>query len=104
MSIYGWALSVWTILSVVSWPYVARAGHPSISHATAWLVFVATFTALAPVLFGLLTAIALDAHRDALLTQPPAMVALLGLTFAPGLLLGRWLISRPLRRMPLPGE
>ena len=31
-------------------------------------------------------------------------LAVLGLAFMPGLLLGSWLISRPLRRMPLPGE
>jgi hypothetical protein len=68
------------------------------------MVFVATSSAMALVLFGLLTAVAADLHRDELLARPLGRLALLALAFAPGLFLGRWLVSRPLRRMPLPGE
>lgn len=101
---YGWAPLAWIVVAVGSWPYADRVRHPSIAHATAWLVLVATFSAMAPVIFGLLTALAADLHRNALLARPFGAVAVLGLAFAPGLLLGSWLISRPLRRMPLPGE
>jgi hypothetical protein len=48
-------------------------------------------------MLGLLTALARA-------PGPVAAVGLLALAFLPGLLLGRWLISRPLRRMPFPGE
>lgn len=104
MSEYGWVPLAWATISLASWPYVERVRHPTMSHTAAWLLFVATSSALALVLVGLLTALAADPHRDAALTRPLGSFALLGFAFAPALLLGRWLISRPLRRMPLPGE
>ena len=104
MSGFSWAPLAWAILLVAAWPYVERVRHPSISHAGAWLVFVATFSAMAMVLLGLLGAVAADLGRNALLTRPLEALALLALAYAPGLLLGSWLISRPLRQMPLPGE
>jgi hypothetical protein len=104
MSGYGWAPLAWVILLVASWPYVERVRHPSISHGAAWLLFVATFSAMASVLLGLLTALAADLHPGALPERPLEAIALLALAFAPALMLGRWLIARPLRRMPFPGE
>ena len=117
---YGWAPLAWIVVAVGCWPYADRVRHPSIAHATAWLVLVATFSAMAPVIFGLLTALVFAAYPTwitesppvafavplafALLARPFGAVAVLGLAFMPGLLLGSWLISRPLRRMPLPGE
>lgn len=104
MSGYGWAPLAWTVMSLASWPYVGRVRHPTMSHVTAWLIFVVTVSAVALVLIGLLTAVLNELHRDVLLTLPSGLIALLILASAPGLLLGRWLILRPLRRMPLPGE
>lgn len=97
MVIYGWVLCAWAALLVASWPYAERTRHPAVPQVAAWLVLVATFSAMAPVLFGLLTAMAP-------VTGPVAPLGLLALAFLPGLLLGGWLITRPLRRMPLPGE
>ena len=104
MSGYDWAPLAWTILSLASWPYAGRVRHPTMSHPTAWLILVATASAVGLILIGLLTAVATELHRDVLLSRPLGLIALLILASTPGLLLGRWLILRPLRRMPLPGE
>ena len=63
-----------------------------------------TFSTLAAILFGMVTTVAASLGRARMLDHPVGILLFLVTVFLPGLLLGRWLIGRPLRRMPLPGE
>ena len=104
MSGYSWAPLVWAILLVVSWPYVERTRYRGMAQIAAYLLFIATFSALAAVLFGMITTLAASLGRTDLLQRPAGILLFLAGGFLPGLAMGRWLIRRPLRRAPLPGE
>ena len=104
MSGYSWAPLAWIVLLLVSWPYVERARYHDMSQVAAYLVFVTTFSTLAAILFGMVTTVAASLGRARMLDHPVGILLFLVAVFLPGLLLGRWLIGRPLRRMPLPGE
>jgi hypothetical protein len=104
MSGYSWAPLAWVVLMVVSWPYVQRVRYPGMAPAAAYLIFVTTFSVMASVLFGMLTTLAASFGRRAVFDHPIGVLLFLALGFLPGLLMGRWLIQRPLRRTPLPGE
>ena len=104
MSGYSWAPLAWVFLLVASWPYVQRVRHPGMAPLAAYLLFVTTFSALAAVLFGMITTLLAGVGRGALLDRPLGVILFLVLGFVPGILMARWLIQRPLRRAPLPGE
>ena len=101
---YSWAPLVWAMLLVASWPYVQRVRHAGMPPLAAYLIFVSTLSALAAVLFGMMTALAAASAPVSILNRPAGIVAFLVIGFVPGMLMGRWLIQRPVRRMPLPGE
>ena len=104
MSGYSWAPLAWLVLLVVSWPYVQRVRYRGMAPLAAYLIFVITFSALAAVLFGMIMTLLAAYGREAALDRPSGILMFLLLAFAPGFLMGSWLIQRPLRRMPLPGE
>ena len=104
MSGYSWAPLAWIVLLIASWPYVERARYHGMPQVAAYLVFVTTFSTLATVLFGMGATVAESLGRARMLDHPAGRLLFLVVGFLPGLLLGRWLIGRPLRRMPLPGE
>ena len=101
---YSWAPLAWAMLLAASWPYVQRVRHAGMPPLAAYLIFVSTLSALAAVLFGMMTALAAASAPVTMLERPAGIVAFLVIGFAPGMLMGHWLIQRPLRRMPLPGE
>lgn len=104
MTGYSWAPLAWIVLLVASGPYVQRVRHVGMSPLAAYLIFVSTFSALAAVLFGMMTTLVAASGPDAPVGRPAGVVVFLVVGFVPGLVMGRWLIRRPLRRMPLPGE
>jgi hypothetical protein len=104
MSGYSWAPLAWTVLLVVSWPYVQRVRHAAMAPLAAYSIFVTTFSALAAVLFGMMTTLLAGFGHGAMLDRPMGVLLFLIVGFVPGILMGHWLIQRPLRRMPLPGE
>ena len=104
MSGYSWAPLAWIVLLVVAWPYVQRVRYAGMAPLAAYLVFVTTVSAMAAVLFGMLTTLLASVGRAHLLDRPAGVALFLAVGFLPGLAMGRWLIQRPLRRAPLPGE
>ena len=55
MSGYSWAPLAWIFLLVVSWPYLQRTPCGDGARGGISLIFVTTFSALAAVLFGMMT-------------------------------------------------
>ena len=69
----------------------------------AYLIFVTTLSALAAVLFGMIMTLLAAYGREAVLDRPSGTLMFLFLGFAPGFLMGSWLIRAPAARTA-PGE
>ncbi len=104
MSGHSWAPLAWIGLLILSWPYVQRVRYAGMAPFAAYLIFAATVSAMAAVLFGMITAVLASLGQAEVLDHPTGIILFLVLGFSPGLVMGSWLIQRPLRRVPLPGE
>jgi hypothetical protein len=95
---------IWLVLLIVAWPYTQRVQHPDSKPLAAYLVFVISFSAMAAVLFGMLTTLLMATGRVELLYQPLGVALFLIIVCVPSFLLARALIRRRPRRAPLPSE
>ena len=104
MATYGW-LALLSLLTLTgAWPYTQRVRHPSISPLAAYLIFVVALAAMTSVMLGMVSNLLAGHRASDNLQDPVGTLGLFALTLAPGLLLASWLIQRPPRRAPLPGE
>jgi len=94
------ALALWLAFLAAAPFYTSRARHPQTKPLAAYLIFAATFTMTAFVVFAIVVAVLGALGQSQVLADPIAAAVFLLAVFVPALLIAR----RQLRAAPRPPE